>query len=388
MVSLVKEYSKQNVSKKIQMVDLKGQYLKIKDEIDAAIAETLSTTRFIGGGFVKSFSQNLANFLATDHIVTCGNGTDALQIALMALELERGDEVLVPAFTYVATAEVIALLGLIPVMVDVDKDSFNIDLDNADQLVTSKTKAIIPVHLYGQSSDMDQVMTFAKKHKLYVIEDNAQSIGAKCQLNGVSKRTGTIGHIGTYSFFPSKNLGCYGDGGALSTNDESLAKRIKMIASHGQSKKYYHDIVGVNSRLDNMQAGILDVKLKYLDEYIAVRRNAAERYDDLLMNVNGISIPKRSGHCDHTFHQYTVQVASRRDELKEYLSQKGIPSMIYYPLPLYKQKAYEKYVGTNFELQTTEELCKTVLSLPMHTELTEEEQVHIVDSIKEFSANG
>lgn len=369
---------------KIQMVDLHNQYLKIKDEIDDAIATTISTSRFIGGTTVDLFSNNLAEYLGINHVITCGNGTDALQIALMALQLEPGDEVIVPAFTYVATAEVIALLGLVPIIVDVHHDTFNINLGGADKFVTSKTKAIIPVHLFGQSSDMDAVMKFAKKHSLYVIEDNAQSVGATYDLNGENRSTGTIGDIGTYSFFPSKNLACYGDGGAISTNDPDLAKRIKMITSHGQSKKYYHDIIGVNSRLDNMQAGILDVKLKYLDDYINSRKQAANFYDEQLGNIEGLKIPHRDKKCTQVFHQYTLQVGDNRDALKNHLADHDIPSMIYYPLPLYKQKAYQHFVSDGFLLKTTENLCKSVLSLPIHTELEVEQQNHIVDTIKKF----
>jgi len=385
LVSLAEVKESIKLSDKIHMVDLHGQYLNIKEEIDQAITKTISSSRFIGGPAVEAFASNLATYLQTAHVITCGNGTDALQIALMALDLQRGDEVILPAFTYVATAEVIALLGLIPIMADVDIHTFNIKLDGADKLVTPRTKAIIPVHLYGQSSDMSSVMNFAKKHDLFVIEDNAQSVGATCELEGDKKRTGTIGHIGTYSFFPSKNLGCYGDGGALSTNDKALAQRIKMIASHGQSKKYHHEIIGVNSRLDSMQAAILDVKLKYLDEYINQRRKAAAFYDDNLKEINEIEIPVRQKNCTHVFHQYTLQAENgRRDQLKQYLADNNIPTMIYYPLPLYKQVAYQKYVEKGFELSNTEQLCQTVLSLPMHTEMSEDTLLYIVNKIKAF----
>lgn len=369
----------------IKMVDLYKQYLNIKNEIDTAVQETISSSRFIGGKAVKNFEFNLSQYLQTDHVISCGNGTDALQIALMALDLQKGDEVIVPAFTYVATAEVIALLGLIPVMIDVHKDSFNIKLEDADKLITKKTKAIIPVHLFGQSADMTAVINFAKRYNLFVIEDNAQAIGASFIHEGKNVRTGTLGHIGTYSFFPSKNLGCYGDGGALSTDDEVLANRIRMIASHGQSKKYYHEVVGVNSRLDSMQAAILDVKLRYLNGYIDKRKTVANFYDRSLADLEWITLPIRSENCIHVFHQYTIQVSSnKRDELKEFLSKNGIPSMVYYPLPLYKQVAYQNYVKSGFLLNNTEHLCKTVLSLPMHTELTQEDLNFIVDKIKSF----
>lgn len=384
MVSLAEEMKSRIVTNKIHMVDLYGQYLKIKDEIDEAIAQTLSSSRFIGGDAVESFSSNLAQYLNTNHVITCGNGTDALQIALMALDLQHGDEVIVPAFTYAATAEVIALLGMTPIIVDVELSTFNIKLDLVEKLITPKTKVIIPVHLFGQSSDMIAVMNFAEKHDLFVIEDNAQSIGANYDQGENIHKTGTIGHIGTYSFFPSKNLGCYGDGGALSTNDKALAKRIKMITSHGQSKKYYHEIVGVNSRLDSMQAAILDVKLKYLNQYLTKRKKAAKFYDEHLVEVEGIKIPTRFDNCDHAFHQYTLQIADgKRDELKKYLSDNDIPSMIYYPLPLYQQAAYQKYVELNFSLPNTEELCRSVISLPMHTELSEDTQSYIVEKIKD-----
>jgi len=373
------------LSDKIHMVDLHGQYLKIKEEIDEAIANTISSSRFIGGTAVESFSNNLAEFLGTESVITCGNGTDALQIALMALDLKSGDEVIVPAFTYAATAEVIALLGLTPLMVDVDLNTFNIDLDGADDIVTSRTRAIIPVHLFGLSSDMEAVMQFAKKYNLFVIEDNAQSIGANYSLDNKKYRTGTIGHIGTYSFFPSKNLGCYGDGGAISTNDEKLANKIRMIANHGQSNKYYHEIIGVNSRLDSMQAAILDVKLKYLDEFTNQRVISSTYYDKNLNQITGIKIPQQAKNRKHVYHQYTLQIKDgRRDQLKQYLADHNIPSMIYYPLPLYQQVAYQKFVEKGFSLKNSEQLCHSVLSLPMHTELTEETQLYIVDKIKAF----
>jgi len=368
------------------MVDLKGQYTKISDQIDEAVLSTIRGTRFINGPGVKSFQANLEAYLSVEHVIPCANGTDALQIALMALELQAGDEVIVPAFTYIATAEVISLLGLVPVMAEVDPDSFNISIESIESLINEKTKAIVPVHLYGQSADMEPIMKIAKKNNLYVIEDNAQAIGATYTFSdGKQMKTGTIGHIGTTSFFPSKNLGCYGDGGAIMTRDEILAKRIRMIANHGQLKKYHHEITGVNSRLDTIQAAILDVKLKYLDEYIQARNDMAAYYDQSLRDVIQLETPKRLVNSDHVFHQYTLKVGKgKRDALKAHLDTLGIPSMVYYPLPLYKQNAFKKFVDHGFELKTTEELCDSVLSLPIHTEGSTKEMTFIVESIKAF----
>ena len=371
---------------KIQMVDLKSQYTKISDEIDEAILNTIRSTHFINGPNVKSFQANLEAYLSVEHVIPCANGTDALQIALMALELQTGDEVIVPAFTYVATAEVISLLGLVPVMAEVDSNSFNISIESVESLISDKTRAIIPVHLYGQSADMEPIMNLAKKNSLYVIEDNAQAIGASYTFSdGTQAKTGTIGHIGTTSFFPSKNLGCYGDGGAIMTRDENLAKRIRMIANHGQLKKYHHEIIGVNSRLDSIQAAILNVKLKYLDEYIQARNAMASHYDESLRDIEQLETPKRTANSDHVFHQYTLKVkGGKRDELKVHLDSLGIPSMVYYPLPLYKQNAFKKFVDRGFKLKITEELCDSVLSLPIHTEGTTKEMKFIVESIKAF----
>ena len=368
------------------MVDLKGQYAKISEQIDEAVLSTIRSTRFINGPSVKSFQANLEAYLSVEHVIPCANGTDALQIALMALELKSGDEVIVPAFTYIATAEVISLLGLIPVMAEVDPDSFNISIESIKSLISEKTKAIVPVHLYGQSADMEPIMKVAKKNNLYVIEDNAQAIGATYTFSdGKQMKTGTIGHIGTTSFFPSKNLGCYGDGGAIMTRDELLAKRIRMIANHGQRKKYLHEITGVNSRLDTIQAAILDIKLKYLEDYIQARNDMAMFYDESLKDIDGLETPKRSANSDHVFHQYTLKVrGGKRDALKAYLGRLGIPSMVYYPLPLYKQNAFKKFVGEEFQLRTTEELCDSVLSLPIHTEGSSKELTFIVESIKAF----
>ncbi len=358
----------------LHMVDLKGQYLKIKDEIDSAVLAVIESTRFIKGPVVKSFEENLANYLGAKHVIGCANGTDALQVALMALELKPGDEVIVPAFTYVATAEVIALLGLVPVLVDVNLHDFNIMIEGLEEKITEKTKAIVPVHLFGQNADMDAIMTLAKKHNLYVIEDAAQSIGSSYK----DKKSGTIGHIGCTSFFPSKNLGCMGDGGAIFTNDDELAAKIRMVANHGQSKQYHHSKIGVNSRLDAIQAAILDVKLKYLDDYAKARQIAASKYDELLANTD-LQIPYRNPESDHVFHQYTLK-SSNRDLIREHLKDKAIPHNVYYPIPLYKQKAFEQY-NSGIHLENTETLCQSVFSLPMHTELSSEQQEYIVNQL-------
>jgi UDP-2-acetamido-2-deoxy-ribo-hexuluronate aminotransferase len=325
----------------------------------------------------------LATYLGVKHVIPCANGTDALQIAFMALNLMPDDEVIVPGFTYVATAEVIALLGLKPIIVDVDADNFNINLQEIEKYITPKTKAIIPVHLFGQSTDMEGIMVLAKKYNLYVIEDSAQAIGSNCIVNGITHKTGTIGHIGCTSFFPSKNLGCYGDGGAIFTNDDDLAIKLSMIANHGQSKKYFHQIVGVNSRLDTIQAAILNVKLKYLDEFCAKRIQFADHYDARLSNIKGIEIPKRERYSTHVFHQYTLKIAAdRRDDLIQHLKNNDIPSMIYYPLPLYTQGAFEKYFVQ--KLPITEVLCKEVMSLPIHTEYDAKLVDYICDVVVDF----
>lgn len=365
--------------KKVQMVDLIGQYQNIKTEVDQAILEVLTSARFIKGPQVNNFEKNLANYLNTNHVIGCANGTDALQIALMALGLQRGDEVIVPAFTYVATAEVIALLGLTPIMVDVDPDTFNTTAEIISNQITNRTKAIVPVHLFGQSAEMKAIMDLAQEHSLFVIEDNAQAIGSDyIYNNGPSKKAGTIGHIGSTSFFPSKNLGCYGDGGALCTNDDSLAERIRIVANHGQSKKYYHDMIGVNSRLDTIQAAILDVKLKYLDDYIKARQIVAAQYDKAFEGIRQVQTPMRSNFTTHVFHQYTLIIKDgSRDDLKQFLADRGIPSMIYYPLPLYRQNAFRHYYHGE-SMPHTERLCQSVLSLPIHTEMD-------LDSIKQIS---
>lgn len=371
---------------KIEMVDLKGQYTKIQAEIDAAVLKTIRDASFINGPEVVTFTKNLSTYLGGAHVIPCANGTDALQVAMMALGLEPGDEVIVPSFTYVATAEVIGLLQLKPVMVDVDPIHFNITKANIEQAIGPKTKAIVPVHLFGQCADMEPILALAKEKGLYVIEDTAQAIGAVYTFSdGTQKQAGTMGHIGCTSFFPSKNLGCYGDGGAIYTHDPVLAERIKMVANHGQVKKYVHKYIGVNSRLDTIQAAILDIKLKYLDQYSAARRAAADRYDSLLSGIDGLQTPVRAKNSTHVFHQYTMVIANgKRDALKQHLEAAGIPAMVYYPVPLNEQEAFRTIGAVVGSLNETERLCASVLSLPMHTELTEEQQVFITDTVKSF----
>jgi dTDP-4-amino-4,6-dideoxygalactose transaminase len=376
---------KNTLDRNISMVDLKSQYTRLKSDIDNAIAEVINQTNFIKGSALKNFEQELAQYLNVKHVIGVGNGTDALQIALMSLDLSPGDEVIVPAFTYVATAEVIGLLGLKPVMVDIDSNNFNILTNKLEKVITTKSKAIVPVHLYGQSAPMDNVIDFAEKHNLYIIEDNAQSLGSSYHFgNNKSSKTGTIGHIGCTSFFPSKNLGCFGDGGAISTNDDQLADKMRMIANHGQSQKYVHDRIGINSRLDSIQAAILSVKLKELDDFNRRRQSVAKIYDDEFSSVDEIITPHREEYTEHVYHQYTIKVdESKRDQLKSFLSDFNIPSMIYYPIPLYKQKAFSSYyAGTG--LINTEALCKQVLSLPMHTEMDNEIQYYITNKVKDF----
>ncbi|MEZ5039014.1 MAG: DegT/DnrJ/EryC1/StrS family aminotransferase [Saprospiraceae bacterium] len=373
----------------IQMVDLKTQYSHIQAEIDDAVLDVIRTTAFINGPKVNDFKTALGNYLGAKHVIPCANGTDALQIALMALDLQPGDEVIVPAFTYVATAEVIALLRLVPVMVDVDPDTFNLTPAIFEAAITDKTKAVVPVNLFGQSCDLEPLMHIAKQHGIWVVEDNAQAIGADYTFqDGSVHKTGTVGHIGCTSFYPSKNLGAYGDGGALYTNDDTLGAKCAMIANHGQIKRYYHDAVGVNSRLDAMQAAILEIKLRYLDQYASARQKAAAFYDKTLNGIAALQIPVRQPNSSHVFHQYTLLVKDgRRDELATYLQEKGIPSMIYYPVPLYKQNAYKDLVPTDFaELPVTEALCKSVISLPMHTELEVEALAYICEAINDFFA--
>ncbi len=372
--------------KKIQMVDVRSQYLKIKDEVDAGIMEVIDSCAFINGPKVKELQSNLEEYLSVKHVIPVANGTDALQIAVMALDLKVGDEIIVPAFTYAATAEVVGLLGLRPIMVDVDLSTFNVRIEDIQPHITSKTKAIIPVHLFGQTANMEEICEFAKEHNLYVIEDNAQAIGADCYFkDGSSKKSGTVGDIGCTSFYPSKNLGAYGDAGAIFTNDDELARKIRMIANHGQVSRYYHDVLGCNSRLDSIQAAILSVKLKHLDEFNLNRKKAAEFYDAHLSKIDQIELPYRSDDSNHVFHQYTLKVKDgRRNQLKEYLDECGIPSMIYYPVALYKQKAFSSYVSEDFSLPNTKILCDQVISLPMHSELTQEQQSFIVNKLEAF----
>lgn len=375
---------------KLHMVDLGTQYQKIKQEIDTSIQEVLDSSIFIGGPVVNAFKNHLETYLNVKHLIPCANGTDALQIALMALDLQPGDEVILPAFTYVATAEVIALLRLVPIMVDVNPDDFNVNLDEIRKNIGPKTKAIVPVHLFGQSSQMEEIMSIAKEYNLFVVEDNAQAIGSDYYFaDGRVQKAGTIGDIGCTSFFPSKNLGCYGDGGALFTNDDRLADQIRMIANHGQgSVRYYHDVVGVNSRLDAIQAAILNVKLKHLDSYAKARKSVADFYDSAFKEMSMIVTPYRNQHSNHVFHQYTMRITNgRRDVLKAYLDSVGIPNAIYYPVPLYEQKAYNSFKGSVQQLAVTELLCKEVLSLPMHTELTHEMMDFIVNHVKGFLAS-
>jgi len=373
-------------TKKIQMVDLAGQYEKIKDQIDSAILNVVKSSAFINGPEVKAFQSELEEYLKVKHVIPCANGTDALQIAMMALDLKPGDEVITADFTYVATAEVIALLGLTPVLVDVNPETFNIDPAAIEKAISPNTKAIVPVHLFGQCADMDKIMAIAKKHNLHVIEDTAQAIGSEYTSgNGVSKKAGTIGTIGCTSFFPSKNLGCYGDGGALYTNDDELAKKIRMIANHGQSVQYYHDSIGVNSRLDSIQAAILRIKLRDLDNYAAARNSAADFYDKAFANNSKIKTPARSKNSTHVFHQYTLLLNGvDRNKLREYLASREIPAMIYYPVPLHLQKAYLDPRYKEGDFPVTENLCKSVISLPMHTELDNETLKYITDSVLEF----
>lgn len=372
------------------MVDLKGQYMKIKPEVDAAIQNVIDNTAFINGPIVKEFAQNLSDYMGGCHVITCANGTDALQIALMALDLKPGDEVIVPAFTYVASAEVIGLLGLTPVMVDVDYDTFNVTVENCKKALSDKTKAIIPVHLFGQSCDMEPILNFAKEHNLYVIEDNAQAIGAEYTFSdGHKEKTGTMGTIGCTSFFPSKNLGCYGDGGAIFCKDDELAEKLRMIANHGQKVKYHHSVIGCNSRLDSIQAAILNVKLKHLDEYGQARNAAASYYTEKLKAFDPeekyFLTPKELKKSTHVYHQYTLKIKNgKRDELKQFLADAGIPSMIYYPLPLQEQEAFMPITRAAENLSISKDIAYSVLSLPVHTEMTTDIQDLIIESLKKF----
>jgi UDP-2-acetamido-2-deoxy-ribo-hexuluronate aminotransferase len=370
---------------KIKMVDLQGQYLRIKSEIDKAIEQVLMSANFIQGPQVNEFAAALGRYVGSDYIIPCGNGTDALQIAMMALDLQPGDEVILPVHTYVATAEVIALLRLVPVFIDVDENTYNIDINQIENKVTRRTKAIVPVHLYGQCADMEPILDIAQKYGLAVIEDTAQALGAEYTFtDGTVEKAGTMGIIGTTSFFPSKNLGCFGDGGAIFTDDADLAEKMRMIANHGQKVKYQHDIIGINSRLDTLQAAVLNVKLKYLDEYARKRNEVALFYDKTLSKAK-LQVPFRSVNSTHVFHQYTCKVMhGRRDDFQKYLATKGIPTMIYYPVPLHLQKAYKTKGFDEGAFAVTEKLSKTVISLPIHTEMKADELEFICSIVEQF----
>ena len=367
----------------IQMVDLKRQYEKIKSEVDQGIQEVINNTQFIKGPQIKQFEKDLQEALNVNHVIACANGTDALQIAMMALDLKPGDEVLLPVFTYVATAEVIALLGLTPVMIDVDPDTFCVDVDLIGSKISRQTKAIVPVHLFGQCANMDEILRIAEKYNLFVIEDTAQAIGAKYTFkDGSVWGAGCMGTIGTTSFFPSKNLGCYGDGGALMTNDDNLAAKIRVICNHGQTVQYVHDVIGVNSRLDSIQAAVLNAKLPHMSEYESARNQAAQWYDDFLGNHDDLIIPKRNPNSTHVFHQYTLQIIGKsRDKVRSMLFDRGIPSMVYYPIELHKQKAFSQFWDGSERFPVSEQLVSTVLSLPMHTELTYEMVRYICENL-------
>ena len=371
----------------IRMVDLKGQYEKIKDEVKVAINEVIDTTSFINGPAVKEFQENLEKYLGVKHVIPCGNGTDALQVAMMALGLKPGDEVITTSFTFIATAEVIALLGLVPVLVDVEPDTFNIDPEAVRNAITSKTKAIVPVHLFGQCVNMDEIMKIAQENDLFVIEDACQAIGADYIFDDNSrKKAGTIGHVGCTSFFPSKNLGAYGDGGAIFTNDDDLAKQLRSVVNHGMTVRYYHDHIGVNSRLDSIQAAILNIKLKHLDEYAEARNKTADFYNAAFDNCEKLTTPAKFKKSTHVYHQYTLVTKDiDRKALQAYLNEKGIPAMIYYPVPLHMQKAYQDKRYKQGDFPVTEKLSDRVISLPMHTELDNEQLTYITDSVLEFA---
>ncbi|WP_430813876.1 DegT/DnrJ/EryC1/StrS family aminotransferase [Carboxylicivirga sp. RSCT41] len=369
----------------IRMVDLQAQYKRLKPEIDEAMADVIEQTAFINGTAVKTFQGNLEKYLKVKHVIPCANGTDALQVALMALGLKEGDEIITSTFTFIATVEVIALLKLKPVLVDVDLNTFMLIPEQVEEAITEKTKAIIPVHLFGQGADMNRLMEIAHKHHLKVIEDTAQAIGSNYQYNKQVQKLGTIGDIGCTSFFPSKNLGCFGDGGACFTNDDDLAAQMRMIVNHGSEKKYHHKVIGVNSRLDTLQASVLNVKLRELDDFNDRRRKAADFYDGAFKDHNAIQIPTRTQGCVHTFHQYTLRVKDgKRDELQAYLKEKKIPSMVYYPVALHLQEAFGHFMKKTHNLPNAEQLCKEVLSLPMHTELSIEQLNYITDAILAF----
>ncbi|MBL7962973.1 MAG: DegT/DnrJ/EryC1/StrS family aminotransferase [Flavobacteriales bacterium] len=374
--------------KPIQMVDLVGQYHKIKSEVDQAVLRVMESAAFINGPEVKEFEKELGAYLGAKHAIGCANGTDALQIAMMALDLKPGDEVITPSFTFVATVEVVALLGLKPVFAEVLPGTFNIDPADVRRKITPRTKAIVPVHLFGQSADMAEIMAIAREHDLFVIEDNCQAVGSDYTFpDGTVRKAGTIGHIGTTSFFPSKNLGCYGDGGAIFTNDDAVAKRLRQVCNHGSEVRYYHDVVGVNSRLDSMQAAVLRIKLRRLDAYAAARNTAATVYDKAFEGIANLQVPARSPRSTHVFHQYTLKVGGgQRDALRAHLEKAGVPAMVYYPVPLHLQKAYEGYGIRRGDLPVTEQLMDEVLSLPMSTELDPEQLTHITAAVRSFFA--
>ena len=372
--------------KPIQMVDTKTQYINIKDQVDSGIQAVLDSAAYINGKPVQDFGKNLSAYLGVKHTIPCANGTDALQIAMMALDLQPGDEVITPSYTYIATTEVIALLRLKPVFVEVDKKTFCIDPKAVEAAITPKTKAIVPVHLYGHAANMEEIMKIADKHNLYVIEDNAQAIGSNYKFSdGTVKKTGTIGTIGATSFYPSKNLGAYGDGGAIFTNDDTLAEKLKMIANHGQKVRYYHEIVGCNSRLDSIQAAVLDVKLKYLDNYAAARQKAAHDYNTAFAGNEKITVPYVADYTTHVYHQYTLILDRvNRDELSKYLASQNIPSMIYYPVPAHRQKMFAALGGSDYNLAITDWLTERVISLPIHTEMEEEQLQYITTHVLKF----
>jgi len=368
------------------MVDLKTQYERIKHEVDEAIHEVIDSTAFINGPAVQRFQKNLEQYLGVKHVIPCANGTDALQVSMMALGLEPGDEVITVSFTFVATVEVIALLKLTPILVDVEPGTFNMDIEALKKAITPKTRAIVPVHLFGQCVDMEPILQIAKEHNLYVIEDACQAIGSDYSFSdGTIKKAGAMGEIGTTSFFPSKNLGCYGDGGAIFTNDDSLAAKLRYIVNHGMAVRYYHDEIGVNSRLDSIQAAILDIKLKHLDEYAEARRKAADLYDSYFSKIPQLQVPERSGRSTHVFHQYTLVTKDiDRDGLLDHLQAKNIPCAVYYPVPMHLQKAYMDERYKKGDLPVTEELSRRVISLPMHTEMDEEQIAFIAGAVEEF----
>jgi dTDP-4-amino-4,6-dideoxygalactose transaminase len=371
--------------KKIQMVDLVSQYQEIKHDVDQAIINVLETAQFINGPAVVRFKEDLESYLGVKHVIPCANGTDALQIALMALGLKPGDEVITPSFTYIATTEVVALLGLSPVFVDVDEETFCIDSSKIEAAITSKTKAIVPVHLYGQAANMEEIMELANKYGIHVIEDNAQAIGSDYHMSSGDIKTGTIGHIGCTSFFPSKNLGCYGDGGAIFTNNDTLATQMRKVANHGQSKRYYHDTVGCNSRLDSIQATVLKIKLAKLDGYIDARRKVAKHYDNFLSQFEGLIIPVRDVKSRHVFHQYTIRLIDiDRDALSVYLAERDVPSMIYYPVPAHRQEMFAEFGSQHTNLPVTDMLTGQVLSLPIHTEMEQDQLDYICYNIENF----